>query len=225
MTRTRRSEITTHRLELGQDEVEWVDGLPVTSALRTWRDLASVLEFADLVAVGDSLLRAGVAKELLVEMVARAPRARGVLRLRQAVPLLDARSRSHPESHMRVAVMLTGLTEFGVNEPVYRAEGGWLAEPDISIPDAKIALEYQGADHADVERMRKDITRERDLRQDDWRVLYYGPAEVYRRPESIGVEVLSLICRRAPALLGRLSSPIVPAPLHPSRQVRRRAWR
>lgn len=217
MTRTRRAGIRTHRLELAAEDVVWVCGLPATSPTRTWRDLAAVMGLADLVAAGDGLLRAGTAPDDLASTVESAPRARGVVRLRQALPLIDARSRSHPESHLRVAVALTGLTGFRVNEPVYREEGGWLAEPDISVPEAQIALEYQGADHAEAEQMRKDITRERDMRLDGWRVLYYGPAEVYRRPESIGVEVVSLVRRRAPALLTRSSAPMLPTHRRPLR--------
>jgi very-short-patch-repair endonuclease len=107
---------------------------------------------------------------------------------------------------MRVAASLNGAICFDVNEPVSRRGGGWLAEPDLSLEQAKLALEYQGPDHASVERMRKDLTRFADLRRDGWLVFAYGPAEVFRRPWEIEAEVHAALLSRAPQLLRRVVS-------------------
>jgi hypothetical protein len=117
--------------------------------------------------------------------------------------MLDARSRSRPESHLRVAISGADMPPFEVNVPVYRRDGGWLAEPDLSLAEALLALEYQGADHAGVKRMRKDITRLTDMRRDTWLTLPYGPAEVLGQPYLIKPEVRELIRIRAPHLLPR----------------------
>jgi very-short-patch-repair endonuclease len=89
---------------------------------------------------------------------------------------------------------------------VFRDSGGWLAKPDLSLREAKLALEYQGAEHAKVKRMRRDITRETDMRREGWRVLDYGPAEVFGRPWEIAPEVRQLVQERAPHLLRRRPS-------------------
>jgi hypothetical protein len=102
---------------------------------------------------------------------------------------------------MRVAISSPQLPKFEVNMPVYRAEGGWLAEPDLSLPEARLALEYQGEDHAEKKRMRKDITRATDMRDDEWLIHDYGPNEVFVRPSVIFREVLRDVGRRAPHLL------------------------
>jgi very-short-patch-repair endonuclease len=103
-----------------------------------------------------------------------------------------------------VAASAPDLPRFEVNVAVYRADGrGWLAEPDLSLDEAKIALEYQGEDHAQLAQMRKDITRETDLRREGWRCLQYGPAEVFGRPWQIAPELRALIRERAPHLLRR----------------------
>jgi very-short-patch-repair endonuclease len=115
--------------------------------------------------------------------------------------MLDKRSRSRPESHLRVAASAPDLPKFEVNESVYRDEGGWLAEPDLSLREAKIALEYQGKDHAGVKRMRKDITRGLDLRREGWLGIPFGPAEVFGRPWQIAPELRRVIRERAPHLL------------------------
>lgn len=201
MTRNRRPQFVAHRLQLADEDVVVKDGVLLTSPARTWRDLARTLSLPDLVAAGDSLLRGGTPLDELTSMVAKGVRARGVVQLRRALELLDARSRSRPESHLRVAIRVAGCPPFLVNEPIYRDEGGWLAEPDLALPEAKLALEYQGADHATLERMRSDITRRRDMRMNRWVTLDYGPAEVFRRPWSVGAEVLGYVRQRAPHLL------------------------
>jgi len=115
--------------------------------------------------------------------------------------MLDARSRSRGESHLRVAIWTPDLPRFEVNAVVYRGEGGWLAEPDLSLAEARLALEYQGKDHAKVRRMRGDITRRRDMRSEGWLTLDYGPAEVFGRPWTIAPEVRAELSERAPWLI------------------------
>lgn len=203
MTRGQRPEVIAHRLQLAPPDVSSYEGVPITSPARTWRDLAAVLSLPDLVAAGDSALRSGVTMDELVDVVARTRGSRGARRAREALALLDRRSRSRPESHLRVIVRKAGAPPFQINEPIYRDEGGWLAEPDLSLPAAKLALEYQGKDHAELRRMRQDITREFDTRSHGWLTLFYGPAEVFGRPWTVAAEVMAQLRNRAPHLLPR----------------------
>lgn len=201
MTRTQRPQFRAHRRLLGASDRASVDGIPVTSVARTWVDLAPLLLLADLVAAGDSALRLGAPIDELADAVTRSTRLRGVRRARQALPLLDGRSRSRPETHLRMAVTAPDLPAFAVNEPIYRRDGGWLAEPDLSLRGARLALEYQGEEHADLRRMRADITRDTDMRREGWVTLYYGPAQIFGRPWQITPEVRCLVRERAPELL------------------------
>ena len=148
-TGPRRRGVRTHRRALSAAEVQVVGGLPVTTAARTWYDLAGELPIGDLVAAGDSALRAGLvgAAELAAGLQRRRG-LRGTARARLAVPLLDAASRSRPESHLRAALVLAGLPRPAVNAAVHDATGQWLAEPDLSYAAARLAVEYQGSDHA-----------------------------------------------------------------------------
>jgi hypothetical protein len=200
MTRTRRSEFRAHRRQLPDEDLTTVNGLVVLTPARTWRDLAGVLDLPSLVAAGDSALRAGTTIEELAEVISRTTRARYVRTARAAVSLLDARSRSRPESHLRVAISAPDLPRFEVNVAVSRSTGGWLAEPDLSHEAAKIALEYQGADHAEIKRMRRDLTRNTDMRREGWLCCLYGPAEVFGRPWEITAEIWAALARRAPQL-------------------------
>ncbi|WP_375481192.1 hypothetical protein [uncultured Jatrophihabitans sp.] len=220
MTRTRRPEIRPHRFQLDPDDVTALQGVPVTSPARTWLDLAPQLCLPDLVAAGDSTLRSGVSREQLGDVVARAGRRRGIRLARVALALLDERSRSRPESHLRVAISGPGLPRFDVNVPVHRDEGGWLTEPDLSLAEAKIAIEYQGEDHATVQRMRKDLTRFTDLRLEGWVTLAYGPAETFGRPWQVHAEVRRTVAERAPHLLPHPPRSRRTRPRTPSGQLR-----
>jgi hypothetical protein len=197
-----RQRVACHRRQLADDETAVVHGLRVTSIARTWYDLAACLRLADLVAAGDAALRGGAVTpaELARGLAARRGQ-RGVRLARVALPLLDGRSRSRPESHMRVALRSRGLPAPAVNEAVYDEHDGWLAEPDLSYRRARLAIEYQGADHADPRRMRKDVSRHMDLRRAGWEVLYYTADQIFRRPDVLVRDVVAALRQRAPDLL------------------------
>lgn len=196
MLRSRRDEFAFHRWEIPLEQLTLVDGIPATSLARTWWDLAGRLSLGDLVAAGDRALQLGASLQQMTDLTRRKVRRRGNARAREALPLLDERSRSRPESHLRVVVRQADLHCFEVNAAVHDTAGGWLAEADLACRETRIALEYQGSDHADLQRMRSDITRETDLRQHDWLVLKYGPAQVFSRPWQIGPELVQLHRRR-----------------------------
>lgn len=195
---SRRKGLRARRQLLEPDEVTVVEGLPVTTEAVTWLHLAGRLKPADLVAAGDSALRGGASLGELDIVVGRAVHRPGVVRARQVLPMLDARSRSRPESHLRFTVVSAGLPKPAVNQPVFDEHGQWLAEPDLSYDDVRLALEYNGAYHAGVERMRADITRGVDLGlRGGWQTVTFGPNEVFRFPDRIAPYVAALRRERA----------------------------
>ncbi len=194
---SRRAELRARRQTLLADEVVQLGGVDVTSEARSWLDLAARLRLPDLIALGDSALRGGATHEELAHLITRARHRRGVVAARAALPLLNARSRSRPESHLRYALHCGGLPPPAVNQAVYSDDGEWLAEPDLSYDDVRLALEYNGADHAEVRRMRRDITREIDvIARGGWHTVTFGPAEVFGRPDQVAVVVRQLRAER-----------------------------
>ena len=190
---SRRGELRARRQALEPDETTVVCGLPVTTEARTWLDLAPRLSPPDLVAVGDSALRGDAERAEIERLLRRARHRRGVVLARTVLPLLNERARSRPESHLRYALVSSGLPEPQVNVAIYSDDGEWLAEPDLSYDDVRLALEYNGSDHADPARMRRDITRDFDVNwRGGWRIVTVGPAEVFRRPDTIATYVRSL---------------------------------
>lgn len=200
---SRRSEVRARRRHLHPAEIGTCHDLPVTSPARTWCDLSESLPMADLVAAGDSVLRDGVPVDALHDVLGRARRRRGVVRARAAVPLLDARSRSRPESHLRYALLAAGLPPPEVNAPIHSDRGEWLAEPDLHYARARLALEYNGAEHARPDRMRHDITRDLDYQWEGWRVITFGPVQVFQRPDQVASLVRSVLLERDPTALRR----------------------
>lgn len=200
-TSVQRRTVVAHRRILDSADVTVRLGLPVPSLARTWLDLAPLLDVYDLVAAGDSALRAGATQDELMGQVAAAHRLRGVRRARLAVDVLDACSRSRPESRIRSALVLAGLPAPRVNEAVHDRFGGWLAEPDLHYREATLALEYNGAVHGTVPRMRKDSTRLLGLQREDWAVRTYTSAQAFNRLDEVVEDVHTLLRKRAPQLL------------------------
>jgi hypothetical protein len=199
---SRRAQLRARRRELHPDDVDVLDGLPVTSAARTWVDLAELLSAPDLVAAGDWVLRGRATRAELAAAVHRAHRHRGVVLARRLLPLLDPASESRPESHLRYGLISRGLPKPSVNKDIFSAAGEWLFRPDLAYEEAKLALEYNGAEHAKLTRMRKDMTRGVDVGyRGRWLVVSFGPDEVFRRMDLTASYVRELLRERAPDLL------------------------
>ena len=206
LARTRRLGVHGRRRRITRAETAFVDGLPVTSAERTWVDLAAVLAPADLVAAGDSVLRGETSYDHMARAVMAARGRRGVVAARAALPMLNPMSRSRPESHLRFVLVAGGLPEPEVNRAIHDEHGQWLAEPDLVYRRARIALEYNGAGHAEPARMRRDITRGLDVVRADWLLLTLGPAQVFARPqETLGL-VRTYLDARDPGWRSRRAS-------------------
>jgi very-short-patch-repair endonuclease len=172
--------IRGHELRFEPTDVRFLHGVRVSTPARLWCELGAVLELADLVAVGDYLIHHKLplaTRRELADALAAFPGRRGVRRLRQALPLLDDRAESAQETRMRVTLAGAGFTGFRANHWV-TASNGKRYRVDLAFPAHKLALEYQGAHHADLLQYRKDLTRRAALEADGWTVLEIGADDV-----------------------------------------------
>lgn len=180
--------ISAHHLTVGNDDLRIRAGLRLTTPERTWCDLAAVLTLAELVAAGDSLLwwrQPVTTLERLVESVERYPGRRGIRNLRLAVTLLTDRSDSPPESEIRIAILAAGLPAPAINEPTTDARGRLVAQTDLSWPQYRTALEYEGDHHRiDKKQWFEDIRRVNDLQAIAWTVIR-AVAQDYREPSAL----------------------------------------
>lgn len=174
-----------HKFQIPPDDIQQWAGLRVTSAARTWCDLATVLHVEDLVAAGDHVIHYRQPMATLAELeeaVARHPGRRGRRRLREALPLLDDHAESPRESIVRVVIVLAGIRGLVVNYPI-RVAGGRQLRGDLCFPAHRVIFEYQGDYHrSEPERWRKDRTRVALLAAAGWHVVEIAADELADRP-------------------------------------------
>lgn len=153
------------------------NGMRVTSPARTAYDLARRLPQDQAVAVVDALLRIGaVGPEQVVELARRSPRARGRRQALAVAGLADPRAESPRESLLRLAVHRAGLPA-PVPQYEVREDGRFVARLDLAWPQARVALEYDGAHHRDRDQFGKDVARHNALRAAGWVVFQVDAAQ------------------------------------------------
>lgn len=183
-------------------------GFQIASPASTWAMLGGLLiDQYDLVAAADAAVRVPMHHEDppalstpdQLRAAVQAGRRVGVPSLRAALPRISTRARSRPETWLRLLVIDAGLPEPEVNADVYDDRGRWLAQVDLSYPNLKIALEYEGEYHlTDPAQWAADIARMDRLVEAGWRVIRVTKGEVFGNP----TELIARI-RRAIAVASR----------------------
>jgi len=180
-TPLRRAGVVGHR-GLARRRHETLRGLPVTSPVDTWLDLARVpaLTVEDLVIAGDAFCTR--TPDLLGALVGAAAEAggRGRRLLRDAGPLLRRGSGSPMETRARLAFGRGGLPEPELNAAVFAEDGQFIARVDFLWRDARVVVEYEGDQHrTDRRQWQSDIQRTRLLESLGWRVVRMTAADLY----------------------------------------------
>ncbi len=172
-------------------------GLRSTTGARTWADLAPRLDLDDLVVLGDAVLRGGWDDLLAMTEVALRPGRRGSRRLRAALPLLEPRTDSPMETRLRLLVIRSGLPRPVAGCDVV-VEGQWLARPDLSWPQLRIAVEYDGDHHrSDRRQWQRDVARRRLLEDAGWSLVVVTADDVLRHPDALVERLRRLVVARA----------------------------
>ncbi|HVH23913.1 MAG TPA: hypothetical protein VNA11_15800 [Pseudonocardia sp.] len=186
-----RKGLIVHRNKLRTDEYQVIDGVPVTTHLRTSYDLARWAgELVEAVVAVDALANRGrfVPSDVL-ELAGRYPGARGCARLPRVVELADRRAGSPMESRLRLVLVLRGLPVPEVQFPVLddqRKRAVWL---DLAYPERRIGIEYEGEEHTRPERVLRDVGRYTGLVDRGWRIYRFTKYEVYGDPDDIAVKI------------------------------------
>ena len=157
-------------------------GVPMTSGSQTWLDLAAELPAEELVAVGDWLYRSEhLDAQRLGERLARADGARGVVLARRCGSLLTPLAASRPESLLRYWLVDSDLPDPQVQLPIRDALGRVVAHADLGYEAWKVAIEYEGRQHAEAPQFGRDLTRYSLMASTGWVTLRFGAADLYRR--------------------------------------------
>lgn len=146
-------------------EVILVDGIAVTSAVRTVVDLARMRSFASGLASADHALRHGLvsAAELEAE-VERLAGTRGIQRARAVVAHADGRAESVGESLSR-AQMITLAVPLPVLQEEFFNENGFIGRTDFWWPELSLCGEFDGF----VKFGRELAASDEDAREALWR--------------------------------------------------------
>jgi very-short-patch-repair endonuclease len=160
-------------------------------------ELASVLGLVDLVVVGDALLRLGLTtRRDLVAYCAASP-AQHAGDARRAAAYVRDRVDSPMETRLRMLLVLAGLPEPEVNLEVVDAAGLTTLRLDLAYADIRLAVEYDGRQHAeDTRQWGRDLKRREWLDDQGWKVIVVTAEGMYGDPAATLVRVLGALAAR-----------------------------
>ncbi len=160
-----RSGLAIDRSTLTAVDVTEHNGAWVTAPERSCLDVMRFYGAEEGLVAADATVRAGLTTPArLAVALGRMTGLKGVPRARLAVPLVDGRAESGPESRLRyVWVVEAGLPVPLVNPVLLDREGRFVARADLVDPEAATVGEYDGAHHRDLEQHTADNVREEDL--------------------------------------------------------------
>lgn len=168
-----RAGVDGHTRDLSPRDVTTIDGIKVTTPMRTALDLGCRLERKDALAAMDALCRLHeLTRQDLARELRRFRRRRGVIRLRELARLVDPRAESARESWTRLAIHDAGLPVPQLQHWVI-ADGARRYRLDLAYPDRRIAIEYDGFDshRRSPEQLERDAERRLWLHEHGWTVI------------------------------------------------------
>lgn len=178
-SRLRRPGVASGTRQLRDDDIMVVDGVLVTTKLRTALDLGRGLNRFEALGALDAFLRAGVDHEELLGQVERFRGDRGVVQLRFLAPLADARAESPAESALRLHWYDAGLPRPELQIWVYDDHGAAVFRIDLGLPELRFGAEYNGrAFHGEDRRQRDEDRLEWLGEQRGWHIEVFVDADL-----------------------------------------------
>jgi very-short-patch-repair endonuclease len=196
-----RAGIRAQRSALPDDEVEKVDGIPVTGVSRTIFDLAGVVTRRRLVQAMNEAAVLGLTDRLsLPDLLDRYPRRRGSAVLRAILEeeaALNGVTKSELEERFLALLEAHGLPRPRLNASVSVAAR--FLTVDCLWEDERLIVELDGrAAHATAEAFEVDRERDRLLVGGGWRVVRLTWRQLRDESPSIAVELRRLLVRAVP---------------------------
>jgi hypothetical protein len=185
--------------DLIASDITRIDGIQVTTPLRTACDLARFAPRPDALVALDALLHKGtVDRERMLKHLVRWKRRRGVRQAYKTLEMADARSESGGETRMRLRLLDLGLPQPELQIPVYDLFGHvrfWL---DLGWPQWMLSLEYDGEEAHPVERKTHDDARRAWIEARGWPVRAYRREDIFTASRHFEEEVTQLVRDAAP---------------------------
>ncbi|MFL6060871.1 MAG: type IV toxin-antitoxin system AbiEi family antitoxin domain-containing protein [Marmoricola sp.] len=199
--RLRNGMVASGSRDLGSGDVIEIEGVRLTTPLRTALDLGRLRHRDRAIAAIDQLLRLGLfEREHLLFEVGLARGLRGVRQLRWLAPIGDARSESPGESALRLRCHDAGLRptpQYEIRDP----NGRLLGRGDLVVEDLRLLIEYDGAYWHEPERKAHDTSRRHAIEDAGWTVLVLRRGDVFG-PRQRAVPLIAEAARTARRNLG-----------------------
>ena len=193
--RNRVSGVSVRGDRLGDNEIQLIAGMAVTTPLRTALDLACWYPRRMALPHLDALARATAFDAAEAAALAeRYPGRRGIRRARESLHLVDAGSQSPKETWLRLLLIEAGLPRPQTQIPVYDQSGDLVGYLDMGWEDIKVAAEYDGEQHrTDRFQYSRDVRRHAALERLGWIVIRVLAGD---RPADVIGQVRAAIARR-----------------------------
>lgn len=154
----RTSGVVGHRIRMDAAELTLRQGLSVPSAAETWAQLGGMIPLDALVASADAILTRGNADTEDLRAAAERLRRRGAADLDAALGLARPGAESPRETEVRLILRRAGLPEPELNGDLVE-DGTFIARLDLAYRAYRVAVEYDGRQHASMEQFRRDADR------------------------------------------------------------------
>lgn len=172
-----RGGIKVHTGRLPAADVQQVGRFSATTPARTYVDVARWHDEGAAIAFIDAMLSASLVTAADLELQLKGSAGRGLLRARNLIYIGDGRAESPPESVLRLRVTRAGLPPPEPQIQVWH-QGKFVARVDLGWRDARVALEYDGAWHADTGQLARDRARLNALVAAGWTVIHVTAADL-----------------------------------------------
>lgn len=144
---------------------------PVTAPAWTAVEVARGLRRPRALATLDAALRSGCSRAEMWRAAIQQKGRRGIVAVRELLPLADARAESPMESEARLAMIDGGLPMPELQYEIVDGNGE-LRRLDFAWPEHRVAVEYDGVDwHSDPDAVRNDRRRRLALHDVGWIVI------------------------------------------------------
>jgi very-short-patch-repair endonuclease len=166
------------RRALPPDEVTVRHGIRVTTVGRTAVDLARIHPLDEAVVAVDQFLRTGLLSLADVRVRAAALTGPGCRAVRRAADLADGLAESPQETRLRLLLVRSRLPRPIAQHVVRDPDGRFIGRVDFAWPEARLAVEYEGAWHGAPQQVAKDRHRLNELGAAGWTVVFVTAADL-----------------------------------------------
>jgi very-short-patch-repair endonuclease len=192
----KRSGIAVCQETLEPSDITLIDGVRITTPLRTVFDCLRWLWRVEGIVVADALTHAGqVSVPEIAAYFANKRRLRNLRVGERLVEFIEPLTESPMETRLRMLLIDAGLSRPKAQHDVRDHVDTFVGRLDLAYPDVRLGLEYDGADH--WKQRREDDRRRAAIRACDWEVCVFSADDVFVTPEATVRFVRQLLRTRA----------------------------